>query len=138
MHEIQNSIAQVQSARAKSEQELKSRLTEKLRRILDAFPLQPTPTQALLETRLAQELTVALERTDIQEELHRFEGHIAHFHKTLSEGQQLGRKLEFLLQELGREINTLGNKAQDLGISQLVVAIKVKLEQLREQVLNLE
>jgi len=137
MNEVRSVIQEIRKLREKSENALKARLTEKLKKILDAYPLDPIPTQTLLETRLAQELAFALERTDIQEELDRFSGHIDHFCKTLSGEQQLGRKLEFILQELGREINTLGNKAQDLEISQLVVGTKVRLEQLREQVLNL-
>ncbi len=137
MDEIAGVITEIRRLRTSSEAEIKTRISEKLRRVLDAFPLEPAPSQALLETRVAQELALVLDRTDIQEELDRFVGHIAHFKKTLSDGQQLGRKLEFILQELGREINTLGNKAQDLGISHHVVAVKVRLEQLREQVLNL-
>lgn len=137
MDEIRSVITEIRRLRQNSEKELRTRLSEKLKKILEAYPLEPVPSQTLLETRLAQELAFALERTDIQEELDRFSGHIDHFCKTLSGEQQLGRKLEFILQELGREMNTLGNKAQDLGISQLVVATKVRLEQLREQVLNL-
>jgi uncharacterized protein (TIGR00255 family) len=137
MDDITGVIGEIARIRASAEPELRKRIGERLRRVLEAFPLDPEPARALLETRLAQELALVLDRTDIREELDRFNGHIAHFRKTLAEGQQLGRKLEFILQELGREINTLGNKAQDLGISQHVVAVKVRLEQLREQVLNL-
>lgn len=138
MADIEAQITDIQGRRKRSEQEMRARIEEKIKRVFEAHPLATANVQAVLESRIAQELALVLDRTDIQEELHRFVGHIQHFRKTLAEGQQLGRKLEFILQELGREINTLGNKAQDLGISEQVVAVKVRLEQLREQVLNLE
>lgn len=138
MTEIETQILDIRARRTRSENEMRARIEEKIKRVFEAHPLATANVQAVLESRISQELALVLDRTDIQEELHRFQGHIQHFRKTLAEGQQLGRKLEFILQELGREINTLGNKAQDLGISEQVVAVKVKLEQLREQVLNLE
>ncbi|NDD91770.1 DUF1732 domain-containing protein, partial [bacterium] len=143
--ELRESITEVGQMRRSSESELKRRITEKLETIFQAYPIPPvaagdssTAVRSTLESRIAQELALAIDRTDIQEELHRFEGHLAHFEKTLSEAGAVGRKLEFILQELGREINTLGNKAQEFSISEQVVSIKVRLEQLREQVLNLE
>jgi uncharacterized protein (TIGR00255 family) len=129
--------------RKSSEGEFKRRISERVTQVFESHPLPAMPfgeaaARQLLESRIAQELALVIDRTDIQEELVRFEGHLAHFEKTLAEGGAVGRKLEFILQELGREINTLGNKAQDLGISEQVVSVKVRLEQLREQVLNLE
>lgn len=138
MDEISALLGDITSRRGRSESEIRARVAERINRVFEAHPIADSAVRAVLEARIAQELALLLDRTDIQEELHRFEGHIGHFRKTLAAGQQLGRKLEFILQELGREINTLGNKAQDLGISEQVVAIKVRLEQLREQVLNLE
>jgi len=136
--EIESLLADIRAKRGRSEDDLRKRSTEKIQRVFEAHPLALSSVQGVLESRIAQELALLLDRTDIQEELHRFEGHIQHFRKTLKDGQSTGKKLEFILQELGREINTLGNKAQDLGISEQVVATKVRLEQLREQVLNLE
>jgi uncharacterized protein (TIGR00255 family) len=137
MAKLEAQLASIRDKRIKSEAEMKARIDERVRRVFEAHPLATANVQSVLESRIAQELALLIDRTDIQEELDRFAGHIQHFRKTLAEGQQLGRKLEFLLQELGREINTLGNKAQDIGISEQVVAAKVRLEQLREQVLNL-
>src|SRR5690606_32632981 len=94
--------------------------------------LAGTSMQTLLESRISQELAMLIDRTDIEEELVRFRGHLDHFAKVLDGGGQVGRKLDFILQELHREINTLGNKAQDFGISEDVVQVKVRLEQLRE------
>jgi len=146
VNEMRVAIQDVARRRKASEDDFRKKLTQKIELVFQAHPL-PSLTgvtdseglaRSLLESRLAQELALVLDRTDVQEELHRFEGHLAHFEKTLQDGGAVGRKLEFILQELGREINTLGNKAQDLGMSDQVVSIKVKLEQLREQVLNLE
>jgi uncharacterized protein (TIGR00255 family) len=90
------------------------------------------------EGRLVQEIAFLAERRDIQEELTRLESHIAQFQEALAGSGPVGRKLEFLLQEMLRETNTIGVKAGDLDISQAVVAIKGLLERLREQVQNIE
>ena len=117
----------------------KKKIQERIQAVFDAHPLPAgAPAQAVLESRIAQELSILLDRSDIEEELTRFEGHLAHFRKILVEGGPVGRKLDFMLQELGREVNTLSNKAQDLGISEQAVQIKVRIEQIREQVMNLE
>ncbi len=114
------------------------RIREKIKGIFEAYPLEAGNIQAILESRISQELAMLADRTDIEEELTRFQGHIDHLRKILKEGGPVGRKLDFVLQELNREINTLGNKAQDYGMSEEVVGVKVRLEQLREQVMNLE
>jgi uncharacterized protein (TIGR00255 family) len=114
------------------------RIREKIKAIFEAYPLNEGNLQAVLEARIAQELAMLVDRTDVEEELVRFQGHLDHLRKILGEGGGVGRKLDFVLQELNREINTLGNKAQDYGMSEEVVSSKVRLEQLREQVMNLE
>jgi uncharacterized protein (TIGR00255 family) len=90
------------------------------------------------ETRLAQEVALMAERRDLAEELIRLDSHVAQFQQTLEVGEPVGRKQEFLLQEMLREINTIGAKAQDLTISQSVLEVKGVLERLREQVQNVE
>ena len=75
---------------------------------------------------------------DMEEELTRLENHLAHFGTVLEAGGPAGRKLDFILQELNREANTIGSKAQDYGIAEEVVHLKVAVEQLREQAMNLE
>jgi uncharacterized protein (TIGR00255 family) len=90
------------------------------------------------ETRLAQEVALMAERRDVSEELARLDSHLAQFQQTLGAGGPVGRKQEFLLQEMLREANTIGSKAGDLGISQSVLEIKGALERLREQVQNVE
>jgi uncharacterized protein (TIGR00255 family) len=131
-------VDMIRSRREECADLLKRRMNERIRAVFEAYPLPPgLPVAAVLESRIAQELGILLDRTDIEEELTRLVGHLDHLIVTIEEGGAIGRKLEFLLQELGREINTLGNKAQDLPVAEQVLLIKVKLEQIREQVLNL-
>ena len=88
--------------------------------------------------RLEQELAFQAQRLDVDEELERLVGHLAAFDAALERDEPLGRRLDFLAQELAREANTLGVKAADAGAIDTVVEIKVLIEQLREQVQNVE
>jgi len=90
------------------------------------------------EMRLANELALFAERSDITEELTRLASHLTHFRQTLHDNAPVGRKLEFILQEMGRETNTIGSKANDLEITRAVIAMKGELESLREQIQNVE
>jgi uncharacterized protein (TIGR00255 family) len=108
---------------------------EKLKSRLEELLAETAPVD---EGRLIQEIAFLAERRDIQEELTRLESHVAQFQEALAAPGPVGRKLEFLLQEMLRETNTIGVKAGDLDISQAVVAIKGWLERLREQVQNIE
>ena len=88
--------------------------------------------------RLQQELALYADRSDISEELVRLESHMLQFDQTLRSKESVGKTLEFLLQEMGREVNTIGSKANDADIAALVVRMKAELEKLREQVQNVE
>jgi uncharacterized protein (TIGR00255 family) len=88
--------------------------------------------------RLYQELAIFADRSDLSEELVRLESHMLQFHQTLASKESVGKTLEFLLQEMGREVNTIGSKANDADIAALVVRMKADLEKLREQVQNVE
>ncbi len=88
--------------------------------------------------RLAQEVALLADRADITEELARLRSHVEQFQATMTAAGPSGRKLDFLLQEMNREINTIGSKATDAGISQAVIVVKTDLERLREQVQNIE
>ncbi|MFA5109862.1 MAG: YicC/YloC family endoribonuclease [Desulfobaccales bacterium] len=103
-------------------------------RLAELFP-EGAPVD---ETRLAQEVALMAERRDVAEELARLESHLTQFQQTLESQAPVGRKQEFLLQEMLREANTIGSKANDLTISQAVLEIKGSLERLREQVQNIE
>ena len=90
------------------------------------------------QDRLHQELAVYADRCDVTEELTRLQSHLAQFHKTIREKRSMGRRLDFLLQEMGREVNTIGSKANDAEIALHIVEIKSELEKIREQVQNIE
>ena len=88
--------------------------------------------------RFQQEVGFLAERMDITEEIVRGESHLAQFGTLLGGNEPVGRKMDFLLQEINREINTVSAKANDAEISQNVVEIKSELEKIREQVQNIE
>jgi uncharacterized protein (TIGR00255 family) len=90
------------------------------------------------EGRLATEVAMFADRCDIAEEVTRFRSHLAQIRQTLAADGAIGRTLEFIVQELGREANTMGSKANDLEIARAVIAIKGELESLREQIQNVE
>ncbi|MGB9698305.1 MAG: YicC/YloC family endoribonuclease [Thermodesulfobacteriota bacterium] len=90
------------------------------------------------EARLAQEIAYLAERSDISEELVRMKSHLHQFREMLERAEPMGRKLEFILQEINREANTIAAKASDAETAQLVVEIKSELEKMREQVQNVE
>src|SRR5215472_6375751 len=93
---------------------------------------------AVDEARIATEIAVWADKTDVSEELARLHAHFDQFTLLLRTGGTVGRTLDFLLQEMNREVNTVGSKADDLEISQAVIAAKGMLEKLREQVQNIE
>lgn len=88
--------------------------------------------------RLAQELALYADRSDVTEELTRLRSHLAQFDGALKNPEPVGRTLDFLLQEIGREVNTVGSKANDAEIAGHVVRLKAELEKIREQVQNIE
>ena len=90
------------------------------------------------QNRLLQEVAFFAERSDITEELVRIRSHLEQFHKYLSMDDALGRRLDFLIQEVNREINTLSTKGSDVLISRVAIEMKAELEKLREQVQNVE
>ena len=90
------------------------------------------------ETRLAQEIVIYSDKCSIEEELTRLRSHISQFLNLLDESKPIGKKLDFLIQEMNRETNTIGSKANNLEITNLVVDIKTEIENIREQVQNIE
>lgn len=108
----------------------KDKLREKLHKLVEAIEIN--------EDRLIQEAAFMAERSDITEELIRIESHLEQFRNYMNQDDVIGRRLDFLLQEINREVNTIGSKAMDSTISQLAVEIKSELEKLREQIQNVE
>lgn len=110
--------------------EYKARLETRIKDLLDQHTID--------ENRLAMEVALFADRCSIDEETVRLASHLGQMRETLSLQQPVGRKLDFLIQEMNREINTIGSKANDLSITRNVVEIKSEIEKLREQIQNIE
>jgi uncharacterized protein (TIGR00255 family) len=108
---------------------IRNRMRQRISRLIE--------DSSVSEERIAQEVAILAERSDITEELVRFRVHLEELEKNL-DGGRVGRRLDFIIQELGRETNTIGSKAQDASVQQLVIEIKGELERIREQVQNIE
>lgn len=93
---------------------------------------------ALDEARILNEVAIFAEKVDIAEEITRLTGHVHHFRSILTQEGAIGRQLDFLIQEMNREINTMGSKSPDMEMTQIVVQMKAELEKIREQVQNIE
>ncbi len=113
-------------------QEGSNRLRQRLEKLLAGSGADLDPQ------RLVQEVAILADRSDITEELVRFQSHLAQFDGMLKQQEPVGRKLDFLMQEFNREVNTIGSKANDAEITRLVVQLKAELEKMREQVQNIE
>lgn len=123
---VQTMTARAPAASARREQ----RLRERLRDLLAETTVD--------ESRIVTEAAIWADKTDLTEELARLRAHLAEFTLALDKGGPVGRALDFLIQELNREVNTVGSKADDLELSQAALAAKGVLEKIREQVQNLE
>jgi uncharacterized protein (TIGR00255 family) len=88
--------------------------------------------------RFEQEVALLLQRADVDEELDRLDGHIIEIRRVIEGDEAAGRRLDFLMQELNREANTLSSKSQELDVTRIAVDMKVLIEQMREQVQNIE
>lgn len=93
---------------------------------------------SISEDRILQEVAIMADKTDVTEEIVRFRSHVVQLGNTLIQDEPIGRKLDFIIQEMNREINTIGSKAMDLSITDRVVQLKCELEKVREQVQNIE
>jgi uncharacterized protein (TIGR00255 family) len=110
--------------------EYRSRLEERLALLV--------PPRSLDPQRVAQEIAILVERSDISEEVARMGSHLDQYHQVIEAGKEVGKKLDFLLQEMQREVNTMLSKTGNLEITRLGIAIKADIEKLREQVQNVE
>jgi uncharacterized protein (TIGR00255 family) len=108
------------------------RYRDKLRERLERLDVAAEPE------RLEQELALIAQRGDVSEEVDRLDGHVAEIRATLARAEPVGRRLDFLIQELNREANTFASKVQDETLTRAAVELKVLIEQMREQVQNLE
>jgi len=115
---------------------LEKERTENFRKKLDNSLLSFLPNESINKDRFEQELIYYLEKLDITEEKTRLSHHCGYFREVINEPDQVGRKLGFVAQEIGREINTIGSKANHSGIQKLVVLMKDELEKIKEQLMN--
>ncbi len=122
---------QVAAVRARRP-EVVARLREKLYARFNDLPVQPDPH------RLEQEMVIVAQRMDIEEELDRLDSHLAEIGDVLGRKEPVGRRLDFLMQELNREANTLSSKSADTETTRAGVELKVLIEQMREQIQNIE
>ncbi len=111
-------------------EEYQLKLQQRLDKLLNGIEMEPQ--------RLAQEVALLADRCDITEELVRLDSHFSQFDDALKLNEPVGRKLDFLMQEINREVNTIGSKANDAIITSLVVQMKAELEKMREQIQNIE
>jgi uncharacterized protein (TIGR00255 family) len=109
-------------------------LETRLRERIDELRMELPVDSAMI----AQEIVRAAARSDISEEVTRFRAHLAHWRALTDTDEPCGRKLDFLLQEMNREINTIGSKADGIHVSELIINAKAELERMREQVQNVE
>jgi uncharacterized protein (TIGR00255 family) len=108
----------------------RARLEERIAELTRGVPLDPA--------RLVQEVALFADRTDVAEEITRLRSHVAQVRHLLASAEPAGRKLDFLVQEMHREVNTIGSKSQSAELASLVVGLKAEIERMREQVQNVE
>ncbi|WP_090437823.1 YicC/YloC family endoribonuclease [Natronincola peptidivorans] len=124
-------IAKIKDRSPEVVKEHKERLTKRIREFMEE-------EIEIDEARIALEVALFADKSNITEEIVRLNSHIVQFNKSMEQKEAIGRKLDFLIQEMNREINTIGSKANDLVISNIVVDIKSELEKIREQIQNIE
>jgi uncharacterized protein (TIGR00255 family) len=123
-------LEEISEAADQGRLELQVRLAARVQELAIDVPADPN--------LIAQEIVRTAARSDISEEMARFRAHLAHWRSLADSVEPCGRKLDFLLQEMNREVNTIGSKADGLRVSNLVIAAKAELEKMREQVQNVE
>ena len=123
-------LAQIETRAPQVPLEWQGKLTERLAKLQQNVEWDPQ--------RVAQEIAIFTDRCDISEELARFKSHLVQFRALFNDAEPVGRKMDFLVQELNREVNTMGSKSNDAGLTMSVVALKAELEKVREQVQNIE
>jgi uncharacterized protein (TIGR00255 family) len=129
-HLLDDLIQRLARAAEDGRADLETRLHERVSELMRELPVD----QAIV----AQEIVRAAGRSDISEEVSRFRGHLAHWEALADSDEPCGRKLDFLLQEMNREVNTIGAKADGLRVSEIIITAKAELEKMREQVQNVE
>jgi uncharacterized protein (TIGR00255 family) len=127
---VEGLVARVEELSPQAVEHHRARLAERVLELTQGLPLDPS--------RLAQEVALLADRSDVAEEITRLRSHLAQARQLLAGREPSGRKLDFLVQEMHREVNTIGSKSQHAELSGLVVSMKAEVERMREQVQNVE
>lgn len=130
LHRVEELLGRAEERAPLRPKEAQERMLTRLKPLLDTIPVDPV--------RLAQEIAFLAERLDCTEECVRMRAHLSQFRRLFVDPELAGRKLNFLLQEMNREVNTLGSKGNDAIIAEVVIELKDEVEKLREQVANVE
>ncbi|NLC87424.1 MAG: YicC family protein [Clostridiaceae bacterium] len=130
INNVENEQQKISTYSTRLVQEYVVKLEERIKEILK--------TNIIDQSRLAMEVVLYADKCSVEEELTRLKSHISQFNKLIQEEGPIGKKIDFLLQEMNRETNTIGSKAGSLDITNLVVNIKTQLEDIREQIQNIE
>ena len=129
---LENIIKSIDKNKAGAVDAYREHIKEKIQEYLVALEA------SISEDRFLQEIALLADKTDITEEIVRFTSHVVQLKNTLVDENSIGRKVDFILQEMNREVNTIGSKAMDSSITEFVVQLKCELEKIREQVQNVE
>ena len=132
LSQMTNIIEDINSHKADAVIAYKENLRTKMMDYVDGLDITAN------EDRLLQEVAIMADKTDITEEIVRFRSHVVQLTNTLKMDEPIGRKLDFIIQEMNREVNTIGSKAMDITLTDHVVQLKCELEKVREQVQNIE
>lgn len=127
---IENVVGEIEIRSPQVTEAYRERLTNKLKTVLEDKNID--------EARIITEAAIFSEKTAVDEETVRLRSHISQFRKLLETDEPVGKKLDFIVQEMNREVNTTGSKCQDLTITQMVVNLKSEIEKIREQIQNIE
>lgn len=128
---LERSVCDLEKYTDTIEKEYKDKLYARISELLD-------DPKVVDEYRLAQEVAIYADKSNITEEIVRFKSHINQLRDTVTADESVGRKMDFLIQEMNREVNTMGSKSSDVAIANLVINMKAELEKIREQVQNIE
>ncbi|MFW6163249.1 MAG: YicC/YloC family endoribonuclease [Planctomycetota bacterium] len=129
---IERIVAAVEAGRDEAQQRYVQRLTERVNRLLEGTDI------AVGAQDLAREVAIYAERSSVAEEIARLRSHVGQFRQALDRDEPVGRRLEFLAQEMHREVNTMGSKVADVGLSEAIVDLHGSVDKIREQAANIE
>ena len=130
LDEVERLTAQIETLSPQTVTAYREKLEARMAEVLEGVHIE--------ESRILTEAAIFADRVAVDEEITRLRSHVSQFRDMLKSGGTIGRKLDFLLQELGRETNTVGSKCNDLEIGKIVITLKAELEKIREQVQNIE